>query len=370
MRLRSCAVFLVCVVLINAAAFALAQPAGHNYPTHFPYRFSNFPWWTDTELRSILKKRIPGLSDDVTVESMGRIRDALRTLLKEKGITAEIQSEEPSNSGLNPQEPEELDFWGMQFPAVPKPAVEFSILTPSVLIGKVLILPDSIPVPAAQSEAQEQEGKPFTVSGEYFMQYRAQKLLRQNGYLTAEVKIDHGRPRLGTENILIDLTVSANPGPKFNVSSVSADGGPLFQGKDLSPLLVVKAGDTAGRDPFGRIDPGLREWYHRSGYLEVQLKHEPVLDREHALVAYHLSVHPGPVYHLRQLTVRNLSAAQEIRVRELVGMKPGDAFNTNAVDTLQQKCSKEPVFNGRNVVYEAKKDADSKAVDLTIESFD
>ncbi len=192
------------------------------------------------------------------------------------------------------------------------------------------------------------------------MQYRAQKVLRQNGYLAAEVKVGHGAPRRAGENILVDLTLSSNPGPKFTVSSVSADGGPLLQGKDLSPLLVVKTGDAAGRDPFQRVDPGLREWYHRFGYLEVQLEHEPVLDREHALVSYHL----------RQLTVRNLNPAQEAKVRELLGMKSGDPFNTNAVDTLQQRCNKEAVFNGRNVVDEVKKDVSARTVDLIVESFD
>jgi hypothetical protein len=357
-------------VLANSV-FMPAQLAKHNYPTRFPYRFSNFPWWTDIELHAMLKERIPGLGDEVTAETIGRVRDTLRALLKVKGIAAEIQSEEPSSSGLNPQEPEELDFWGMQFPPTPKPSVEFSILSPSILIGRVSFLPENgVPVPAAQSEAKEQEGKPFTDSNNVFMQYRAQKVLRQNGYLTAEVKVGHGTPRRDGENILVDLTLSTNLGPKFTVSSVSADGGPLLQGKDLSSLLVVKTGDAAGRDPFQRVDPGLTEWYHRFGYLEVQLEHEPVLDREHALVSYHLRVVPGPVYHLRQLTVRSLNPAQEAKVRELLGMKSGDPFNTNAVDTLQQKCSKEPVFSGRNVVDEIKKDVGTRTVDLIVESFD
>jgi outer membrane protein insertion porin family len=370
MHIHASRVWLLSLVLLGFAS-AIAQPAKQNYPTHFPYRFSNFPWWSDAELRSALKERIPALSDEVNAETMGRVRETLKMLMKGKGIAAEIQSIEPSYSGLNPQEPEELDFWGMQFPPTPKPAIEFSILTPSILIGRVSFLPESdLSVLAAQSEAKEKEGKPFTISGELFMQYRTQKVLRQNGYLAAEVKISHALPRRDGDNILVNLTLGVISGPKFTVSSVSADGGPLLQGKDLSPLFAVKAGDTAGRDPFQRIDPGLREWYHRFGYLEVQLEHQPLLDREHALVSYRLSVIPGPVYHLRQLTVSNLNSAQEAKVRELLGMKSGDPFNTNAVDTLQQKCDKEPILSGRNVVNEVKKDVEAKAVDLTIESFD
>jgi hypothetical protein len=347
-----------------------AQSAKQSYPSHFPYRFSNFPWWTDAELRSIIKSRIPGLGDEVAVRSEGVVRDALTAILREKGIVAEVQSMDPSYSGLNPQEPEELDFWSMQFPPTPKPSVEFSILTPSVLIRKVSFLPpNDLPVAAAQAEAKGEEGKPFTVSGEGFIQYRVQKVLRQNGYLMAVVNIDHGAPRRDNDKVFVDLNLRINVGPRFTVSSISADGGPLFKGKDLSPLFVVKPGDTAGRDPFLRIEPGLLGWYHRSGYLEFRTELKPVLDQEHAKVAYHLGVVPGPIYHLRQLTVRNLNPAQEAKVRELLGMKSGDPFNTNMADTLQQKCAKETIMNGSNVIFEVKREVESHAVDLVIESF-
>ena len=33
---------------------------------------------------------------------------------------------------------------------------------------------------------------------------------------------------------------------------------------------------------------------------------------------------------------------QESKVRDLLGMKPGDPFDSDAVDTLPQKCEKEP----------------------------
>jgi hypothetical protein len=79
-----------------------------NYPPRLPYGFSNFVWWSDDELRVALKKRIPGLGDEISTTSraIGGMREALNALLKEKGITAEVQSEEPSYSALHPQESE------------------------------------------------------------------------------------------------------------------------------------------------------------------------------------------------------------------------------------------------------------------------
>lgn len=361
------------LLAIAVGAGGHTQPGKKPYPTHLPYRFTNFPWWTDSELKTILQKRIPGLGEEVEVtsEAEKRVRDTLTALLKEKGIVAEVQSVEPSNSALNPQEPEEHDFWDMQSPSTPKPSVEFSILTPNILVGNVSLLPVGDPaLSIVQSEAKDHEGKPFDLSDEAFVQYRAQKVLRQNGYLAAEVNVRHGAPRLDGGNILVDVTLNVNPGPRFTVSSISANPGPLLENRDLSPLFAVKVGDPAGRDPFQRLDPGLRDWYRRSGYLEVRIEIHHKLDREQARVEYQLSVAPGPVYHLRQLSVRNLNAVQEAKVRELLGMKPGDPFNSSAVDTLPQKCEKEPTLNRRSIVSEVKKDANAKAIDLILESFD
>jgi hypothetical protein len=87
-------------LLLGWAASAVAQTPEPNppYPSHLPYSFGNFVWWSDEELRDLLKKRIPGLGGEIstTSASIGRMREALTALLKEKGIDADVLSEEPS----------------------------------------------------------------------------------------------------------------------------------------------------------------------------------------------------------------------------------------------------------------------------------
>jgi hypothetical protein len=69
------------------------------------------------------------------------------------------------------------------------------------------------------------------------------------------------------------------------------------------------------------------------------------------------------------LAFRNLTADQESKVRELLGMKPGDAFSTASVDGLPVKCEREPLLKGKGIVSEIKKDSASDSVDLTLSSF-
>lgn len=101
----------------------------------------------------------------------------------------------------------------------------------------------------------------------------------------------------------------------------------------------------------------------------LRLMNQSTLDKEHARVAYYLNVVPGPVYRLRQLAFRNLSAEQESRVRALLGMKAGDAFSSESVDGLSAKCEQEPLLKGKGIVSEIKKDPASHSVGLTLNSF-
>jgi hypothetical protein len=365
-------VFLCAVLGIGGACRGQAPKPTPSYPSHLPYSFSNFVWWSDEELGALLKKRVSGLGDEIATNNAaeGRVRDALTALLKEKGIVAEVQSEEPSTSALNPQDPDPPDFWDMKFPPTPRPHVEFRVAKPNILIGRVLLQSDSEPaLQIIQPEMKSNEGKPFTFEDATFMRYRAEKVLKQNGFLSAEVREDHEAPRVGGQSVVVDLALRLVAGPKYTVSTLTADAGPLLAGRDLSPLFALKVGDAAGRDPFQRIESALQEHYRHAGYLEVRIENHPAMDREHGKVAYHLGVFPGPVYHLRQLVFRNLNPAQEAKVRELLGMKSGDVFNTGSVDDLPTKCGKEQLLAGQSVVTEVKKDVDDKAIDLIVESF-
>ncbi len=77
---------LTVVVCASARTTQLAQ----DYPAHLPYRFSNFVWWSNDELRDLLKTRIPGLGGEIAPSSATEreIRDALKLLLKARGIVA------------------------------------------------------------------------------------------------------------------------------------------------------------------------------------------------------------------------------------------------------------------------------------------
>lgn len=332
------------------------------YPSHLPYSFGNFVWWSDGDLRVLLKKRIPGLTDDVatTNSAEGRIRDALTILLREKGVRAEVQSVEPSYSS----------FGASRDPEAPPPSVEFSMLRPVVLMEAINF--DSAPQevrPDLESYFKSDAGRPYSEFSDWYIRSHTKEALHEHGYLDASVTISRSVPRKDGDNYLVSLSVAIDPGQLYHVSTITAGGGPLLAGRDLSPLYGIKPGDVPGRWPLSRLTGQLREFYLHYGYADVDVENDAVLDHQHALVSYHVNVYPGPVYHLRHLTVEELASEQETRVREMLGLKPGDAFHEDALMGLNRKIADEPFLKGWDFSYSVKKDKSEGVVDVVLTFF-
>jgi outer membrane protein assembly factor BamA len=194
--------------------------------------------------------------------------------------------------------------------------------------------------------------------------------LESKGHLQAAVDIGHDAPRRIGDHYIVNLVVSVKPGPQFRISSISADGGPLLPGKDLSPFFTQKAGDIAGAAPFGKLAGQLRPLYWHYGYADVEIGEHQVLDSVNGAVSYHLDVTPGPLYHLRSLKINNLNAEQERKARAFLGMKPGDIYDEMAVAGLYPKLSADPTTATHSFTYTPAKDSATVQVDLTLDFYD
>lgn len=366
---KSLRIYICAAVILAAPIAAQTKQGALSIPTHFPYSFENFPWWTDDTLRALLRKKILGLTDEISTSkaSLGKVRDALTTLLKERGIDAQVQSFEPSYSAVQKQ-PAEL--FGQPLPPAPPPTVIFSILTPRVLIGKLDVQSsDDLVKQLVQPEIEGYPGRPYALRSQAFLSERISKMLAQHGYLGSKVSVEHSSPQAVGGNFEVDLKVAVEPGPVFHISSITADGGPLLQGRDLSSFITAKPGDRAGWSPFNRLGPAVAAHYRRYGFADVYIKDTSTLDLTHASVDYQMSVDPGPLYHLRTLTIEKLNRKQEERVRELLEMKPGDIFQDDAINDLYRKIADEPLLRGLSFSFAPKRDKAASAIDLNLSFF-
>jgi outer membrane translocation and assembly module TamA len=333
-----------------------------NYPSSLPYSFSNFVWWSDDELRALLKKQIPSLDDEVatTTEAESRIRLALKAFLKQKGILAEVQSQEPSYSAP----------FAERVPGAPPLRVVFTISSPRILVDKVVVsqAPDAL-LASLEETLHSREGNDYSSGQDWLVRSEVTEKLQSNGYLDSHADVSHGAPRKDGSNFAVNLLVAIASGPQYHISSISADGGPLLPGRDLSPMFAQRPGDIATENPFGRLPVQLRAYYEQRGFADVEIHGPTVLDKERALASYHLSFVPGPMYRLHTLTIQHLDSDQEKRARDLLGMKPGDVFDETAVNGLYRKLSLDPLLSAYSFSFGPKKNKVTATVDLTLDFF-
>ena len=164
-------------------------------------------------------------------------------------------------------------------------------------------------------------------------------------------------------NLVLNITL----GPQYHIGEITGDGGPLLLGHDLSSDFTLKPGDVATGSPWGYLAGQLRTLYAHHGYADVVVDGSPILDREHALVSYHLTVTPGPLYHLRNLTINNLDPDQQSDVRTLLGLAPGDVFDDMAISSLYRKLPTDSSLSNYTFVFRPIKDQNEAAVDLTLD---
>jgi outer membrane protein assembly factor BamA len=269
---------------------------------HFAYSFSNFVWWSDQDLRTSLKRHIPTLADTL-----------------------------PRNSSLETKISAVLDASGV-----------------------------------LNEAANRFQLKPYVATSFWFDKQQIELSLKQVGYLSSSVDLKPGTPRKDGERYLVPLTAIITAGAKYHVSTVKADGGPLFQGRDLSPYFALKPGDVATPSAFGRLAGLLRSAYWHAGYADVEFRGDPELNTTTAMASYRFEVIPGPIYRLRSIQTKNLNATQENQVKDLLGIKPGDVYDALAVATLNQKMARNSTLSGWGNSYTSHEDKQAQVVDLIL----
>ncbi len=237
-------------------------------------------------------------------------------------------------------------------------------------MDKVVIsqAPDGL-ISALSENLRRREGHEYSGEQDWLVRSNTKDELESKGYLESGVDVEHDRPRRDGDHYLVNLLVSVKPGPQYRISSITADGGLLLPGKNLSQFFARKAGEVTGAGPFGRLAGELRAYYWQYGYADVEIHAPPVLDRQHAQVSYHLEVTPGQLYHLRSLTIHNLNAEQESKTRELLGMKPGDVFDQIAINGLNRKLSADPLMAAYGFTFGPTKNKSAATVDLTLDFY-
>ncbi len=315
-----------------------------------PIAFSNFVWWSPTELAVAIRKSVPLFRGALPEagNQLTAIENALQQMLAEKGIASATVTHE------------------IVEPATDHPTrvIRFEIGAPDIRIHTVSLT-------GISPDMRDTLGKATAhlANAPYNEDVIAEALLtpyRNAGYFAARISDEHHTPNGTANTINVDVTAAIQPGDLFHVSGISFSGTPLMSSEDFMKTSKIHADDLLSLSALSQTLAPLDAAYRKNGYLDVVVNATPTLDEPTHHVAYTVTVNPGEQYHLRSVTPINLPAQKLPEFQAAFKLHPGDLYNVDYVKTFLVTMRAVQHQTALPSSYKAAADPGTHLVDLTI----
>ena len=278
-----------------------------------PVVFDNFVWFSDDELTTLLKQRIPQFNGLV-----------------------------PSNAGISAFLSRELE----QILAARKIAgrVEFTLATDrttnrfiftvtgagaglrvcAVRFDGAQGVADAVLQEAAQELMGADYSRSFTVA---FANGTLTQLYRRRGFWKASIAPPNTTPDAGGGCGGVTVTLPVSEGPAYTWDHAEWTGNAVLTVKDLDAAVAMKPGDVADAV---KIDAGLRSVhgaYAKQGYMAPTVKLTSRLDDAARKAVFEMAVTEGPQFVMGSLEILGLSPSEEASYRKKWRLETGAVYD-------------------------------------------
>ncbi len=286
-----------------------------------PVTFDNFPWFTDEELATGIKRS--GILFDGGAPTKGTILDAmsgaLEKLLDARNVHARVSHEVVSHPFNN------------------QSVQEFRVDNTDLTIQKI-----DFSDPLAQNDRVVQErlpdliGKPYSRNRVELFEFEQLRPI----YLThAYLKVQFGQPQAhfaaNPTNPLSGQLIVAVPidvGVPYLWGGVEWKGNDSVPAQDLNKFSALLPGDPADGNKIQSIWETARAAYAQLGFLDAALNPVPTFDDQTKRVRYVVDVTEGPQYRMGKLVLTGLSIEGERRLKKAWSIAPGAVFDKSVYD--------------------------------------
>lgn len=278
-----------------------------------PITFDNFVWFSDDELISLLRSRLPLFEG--RVPQAGNLADqvaqALKQILDDKKIFGEAEylpageMNGPVTSYLYKLNLHPVVVRNMEFPGAA--AAE---------------------LPALQTAAKSLSGQDYLRT-----KMRVQERLNllpvylARGYLKA--KFDDSQAKVAEDGAetKVDVSFPVVPGLQYKLVKMEWAGNTVLPADKLQPLIHLKADEPANAVQLNDDLEEVRKLYGTKGYLFAHADPTAEMDDSAATVSYQLSVTEGELYRMGELTIDGIPPPNATKMAEQWQMKKGDPFD-------------------------------------------
>jgi outer membrane protein assembly factor BamA len=287
--------------------------------TLYPVSLVNLPLTPGKELDAALHDRNPLYHGKVPSEGglLDSVLHSLEEMLAAQGIQAKVTA---------------MPFTDQRLRQVT--AISFTIASPPVQVGEIHLDSASAALdPAARQILARLTGSTYDLEGTpRRIEVDLGNYYRDKGYLEAAIRATaEGHPLVTAEAVHIPVLVSVLPGQQYKLAGVQlASDLPVTQA-EYDRAAPLHPGEIVDRQRLLEDWQFIERQYHYKGYMKAEVRPVPSFDRTQGTVSFAVTVEPGPVYHMGQLTIQN--SAEELRAAMLAAWKlpAGAVFSEEAI---------------------------------------
>jgi outer membrane protein assembly factor BamA len=283
-----------------------------------PIIFENLVWFSDDDLISLLRGRVPLFTGRLPLGGSlaDQVAGALNTILADRKISGDVDYlraaalDGPIDSYIYKVNRHPVLVRGMDFPGA----------SPSEL-------------PALQAAARPLAGQEY-VRSKMRVQERLNFLpvYRSLGYLKAQFADAQAKVGGDGATTLVDVSFPVNPGPQYKLMLVEWSGNTVFPAEKLQELIHLRPNEPANAVQLGEDMEQVQKLYGTKGYLVAKVISVPELDDAHSAVSFRLSVTEGDIYRMGELEINGISADAAKNLAAQWQLKAGDAFDDSYMD--------------------------------------
>jgi outer membrane protein assembly factor BamA len=318
-----------------------------------PVEYMNFPWWDDAALNAAIAAKVPLFHGSLPTESSLRqpVADVLTAMLAAKGVHATVTS-------TTAQDPPGKDV-----------GIQYHVDAPPVQVGPVTLtgasVDFSLPVAAIEKAAA---GQNFDGATEATLRKALEAIYHRQGYLEEAMNgFAHSEPQVSGSKVLVPVSAAIVEGSQYKVASITLASSAQMSQDDFAKAAKLHPGDVANEDQLRATLAALAGPYKSHGYLRAKIDAAPHLDAAAHTVSYAVTVVPGPVFRMGELSLINLSDQQRAEVLKLWPMQEGDIYDATVANTflLKNKANLHSL-DGWSASWKAYEHEDTNVVDLVV----
>ncbi|HTB22850.1 MAG TPA: outer membrane protein assembly factor BamA [bacterium] len=135
-------------------------------------------------------------------------------------------------------------------------------------------------------------------------------------------------------NKRIELTLKVSEGPQYHLGTVTFAGNTVFTDAQLkAAMLSMHSKDHVfNQDDWNTDLETLRTMYSSKGYVYASIEPDYTWDNDNATVSAKLTVQESTIAYIEEIRIRGNEVTKDHVIRRVLILKPGDPFNSEAVN--------------------------------------